>query len=161
MFRESGSFSVSASIWALTHTRHNALSKWRDDATFEQTWNKVNCHSIYLNTDNFVTQIFCLFRYGVWTGFLDRRSFCIDLLINFLVEMVPKWVRASLPGLIIFRLFFDHTCTFYSGNTYKCQKTVFPTFFKKSKAFIHTCTFYPRNTYKCAMTVFTILKKKT
>ena len=35
----------------------------------------MNCHSIYLNTDNFVTQIFCLFRYGVWTGFLDRRSF--------------------------------------------------------------------------------------
>ena len=58
----------------------------------------------------------------------------------------------------MFRLFFNHTCTFYPGNTYKCQKTVFTFFFKQLKELIHTCTFYSRNTYKCAVTVFTIKK---
>ena len=61
---------------------------------------------------------------------------------------------------ILFGITFRHTCTFYLRNTYKCQQTVFSTFFKKLKEFIHTCTFYLRNTYKCAMTVFTILNEK-
>ena len=74
--------------------------------------------------------------------------------------MVPKLVRGIVPGTSIFHFFFDHTCTFYLRNTYKCQKQFFQSFFKKLKEFIHTCTFYLRNTYKCAMTVFTILKKK-
>ena len=64
-------------------------------------------------------------------------------------------------GAILFRFFFDHTCTFYVRNTYKCKKTVFPTFLNKLKEFTHTCTFYLRNTYKSAMTGFLILKKKT
>ena len=73
--------------------------------------------------------------------------------------MVPKCDQDLVRGSLSFCLFFDHTCTFYLGNTYKCQKTVFPTFFNKLKEFIHTCTFYLGNTYKCAMTVFTILMK--
>ena len=87
-------------------------------------------------------------------------GFCIDLLINFLVENLSKRYPDQYGEYILFGITFRHTCTFYPGNTYKCQKTVFPTFFNKLKEFIHTCTFYLRNTYKCAMTVFTILKKK-
>ena len=76
--------------------------------------------------------------------------------------VIPTSATPNEPPLCShFRLFFDHTCTFYLRNTCKCQKTVFPTFFKILKEFIHTCTFYPRNTNKCAMTVFIILKKKT
>ena len=86
--------------------------------------------------------------------------FCIDFWINFLVETWSKMYSNQYRECILFGITFRHTCTFYPRNTYKCQKTVFPTFFKQLKEFIDTCTFYPRNTYKCAMTVFTILTKK-
>ena len=114
-----------------------------------------------------------LFRYQFWHWFLMSfgidfgsilEAFCNYFYVfsvsffasifwsTFWWKIDQKWLRGNLPGVSLFRLFFDHTCTFYLRNTYKCQKTVFPTFLNKLKEFIHTCTFYLRNTYKCAIT---------
>jgi hypothetical protein len=44
-----------------------------------------------------------------------------------------KWFRGIVPGISLFRLLFDHTCTFYLRNTYKCQKQFLHFFFQKIK----------------------------
>ena len=73
-----------------------------------------------------VTIIFMFFRHL----FLHR--FFIDFLVGNGTKMCPRLNLAASP----FGIFFDHTCTFYRRNTYKCQKQFFKRFSKKLKEFV-------------------------
>ena len=162
-------------FWYL-YRSHMQLSKSSKTIVFPMNFNDFTLQRNMI-FDDFLD----LFRYQFWHWFLMRFGidfgsilgilklflcffdigFCIDFWINFLMENWSKMYPNQYGECILFGITFRHTCTFYLRNTYKCQKTVFPTFWNKLKEFIHTCTFYLRNTYKCVMTVFTILKKKT
>ena len=58
-------------------------------------------------------------------------SICSITLVPF-TYVIPTSATPNEPPLCShFPLFFDHTCTFYLRNTYKCQKICFQLFSKK------------------------------
>ena len=82
----------------------------------------------------------------------------------FFIDCASNWLRQVGGWYLVFSVFvrdlFPHSCTFYCGKTYNCQKPCFSTYFKQLRECIYTCNFYLRKTYKCAVTVFTMIKNK-
>ena len=85
----------------------------------------------------------------------------VDRNFSILEKTTPTLREHGPPFSKLFRHLFPHTCTYYIGKTYKCQKQPFPTFCKKEKEVLRSCIFYFGKTDKCAVTVFTVLTNKT